>query len=173
MDVDFNASKEEIEANAKNLEKKKSEIIDKIKKLNGRLRYKKYEQEALKPFLEQTKEIRIGPLRKDLRQLEFRISTQAYTPKIEKDLIKQVKKIEAELSKVAEIEKARRKKILVEGDIREAEEEIVRLEAELKKIRDELNDYYDYVRASRKEEKKGMQNDHMVTLEDIVVFEKD
>lgn len=168
------ASKDEIEASIKELENRKADLIEKIKKLNGRLRYKQYEQKALEPFLEQTKGIRIGPLRKRLRELEFRISTQAFTPKIEKELIKEVKKTEQELAKVADIEKARRKKMLVDGDVMEVQKQISDLEPELKKIRDELNDHYDSLRASRRAgiKHEGQKNDHMVTLEEVVVFEK-
>lgn len=157
---------------AKHLEGKKAEFIEKIRKLNGRLRYKEYEKKALEPFLEQTKDVQIGLLRKELRQLEFRISTQAYTPKIEKELIKEVKKLESELSNVSEIERARRKKKLVDMDIDEAKKQISEIEPELKKIREALDDYYEGLRASRKQTKKGITSDHTVTLEEIAVFEK-
>lgn len=157
----------------KTLEAKKAELLEKIKKLNSRLRYKQYEQKALEPFLEQTKDVKIGPLRKQLRQLEFRISTQAYTPKIEKEMVKQVKKLEAELAKVSEVERARRKKHLVDRDIEEVKKEIASIEPELKKIREELKEYYNNMRAAKKQAAKGIKNDHMVTLEDIVVFEKE
>jgi uncharacterized coiled-coil DUF342 family protein len=163
----------EIEGHIKGLETRKAELLDRISKLNGRLRYKQHERDALMPFLEQTKDVRIGPIRKDLRNLEFRIATQAYTPKIEKELVKQVKKLEAELSKVSEVEKARRKKMLVDGDIEQAQREIASIEPELKKIRDELNDHYESMRTERKQAKKGIKSDHMVTLEDIAVFENE
>ncbi len=163
----------DIEDYIKGLEAKKAELLERISKIKGRLRYKEQERKAIEPFLEQTKNVMIGPLRKQLRTLEFRIATQAYTPKIEKELVKGVKKIEAELSKVAEVEKARRKAKLVEGDIAEAQAEIARIEPELKKIREELNDYYESQREIRKQAKKGIKSDHMVTLEDIAVFEKE
>ncbi len=170
---DIAFSKEEQDEHVKALEQRKEELIEKIKKLNGKLRYKKYEQKSLEPFLEQTKDVRIGPLRKQLRMLEFRISTQAYTAKHERELVKEVKKVEAELIKVADVEKARRKKKLVDGDIEHIEKEIASIEPELKKIRDELNDYYDQKREVRKQDKKGIKNDHLVTLEDIAIIEKD
>src|SRR4030095_6047336 len=106
------------------LEKKKSELIERIKALNRRIRYKKYEQKALEPFLEQTKDVQIAPLRKQKRALDFRISTAAYTPKMEKDLIKELKKIDEQLDKVKEVERARRKIKYVEQDIIDGEKEI-------------------------------------------------
>ncbi len=172
MEADISGSTEETDY-IRSLETKKADLLERIKKLNGRLRYKQYEQKALEPFLEKTKDVRIGPLRKDLRNLEFRISTQAYTPKIEKELVKQVKKLEAELGKVAEVERARRKKMLVDGDIEQVNREIAAIEPELKRIRDELNDHYESMKSSRKQAKKGIKTDHMVTLEDIAVFEKE
>lgn len=173
MEEEITSLDTEIAGHIKALEDKKAELLERITKLNGRLRYKEYERKALEPFLEQTKDVRIGPLRKTLRQLEFRISTQAYTPKIEKELVKEVKKTEAELAKVAEVEKARRKSKLVEGDIADVQKEIAAIEPELKKIREQLNDYYEDMRTARKQAKKGIKTDHMVTLEDIAVFEKE
>ena len=165
--------KSEADEHIRQLEKRKAELLEKISKLNARKRYKEYEQKALEPCLEQTKDVRIGALRKELRQLEFRISTQAYTPKMEKDLVKQVKKVEAELAKVSEVEKARRKKRLVDGDVEQVGKEIAVIEPELKRIRDELNDYYESMREMRKQSSKGIKTDHMVSLEEIAVFEKE
>jgi uncharacterized coiled-coil DUF342 family protein len=172
-EAELDVPKDEAEERVRFLEKKKADLLEKISKLNGRLRYKQHEQKGLEPFLEKTKDVMIGSLRKELRQLEFRISTQAYTPKIEKDLIKRVKQLEEELTAVAEVEKARRKKKLIEGDILDINKEIADIEPELKKIREELNDHYDSVRAAKKVVSKGIKSDHLVTLEDIAVFEKE
>ncbi len=166
-------SKEYVENSIKELKARKAGFLEKIGKLNGRLRYKEYEKKALEPFLEQTKNVRVGPLRKALRDLETRIATQAYTPKIEKELVKEVKKIEVELAKVSEVEWARRKKMLVDGDIERARKEIAAIEPELRKIRKELDDFYEDMRSSRKEAKvMKTKGDHTLTLEEIAVFEK-
>ncbi len=160
------------------LEKKKSELIEHIKQLNRRIRYKKYEQKALGPFLEQTKNVQIGPFRKQKRALEFRISTAAYTPKMEKELIKQMRKIDEELDKVKEVERARRKIRYVEQDIVHDEAEIVKIETELKVIREELKKHYDDMKNSRLSARKNAAaqaraDDDLVALGDLAMIEKD
>src|SRR5512135_4285 len=148
---------EELKAKIDELEKKKSELIERIKALNRRIRYKKYEQKALEPFLEQTKDVQVAPLRKQKRALDFRISTAAYTPKMEKELLKQLKKVDEELDKVKEVERARRKIKYVLQDITDGEGEIVKIETELKVIRDELKKLYDEMKGYRMTQRKQAQ----------------
>lgn len=160
------------------LEKKKGELIDRIRQLNRRIRYKKFEQKALEPFLEQTKEVQIAPYRKQKRALEFKISTAAYTPKMEKELIKHLKKIDDELDKVKEVERARRKIRYVEQDILDGETEIGRIETELKVIRDELRKLYDEMKGFRMTARKQAAaqqraEEDLVALGDLAILEKD
>jgi hypothetical protein len=156
-------------------EQKKAQLIERIQQLNKRPRHKRYEQKALEPFVEKTKEVRIAPLRQMKRALEFRISTQAYTPKLEREWLKEVKKVDDELAKVREIEWARRKKRLVEQDVLDAEKEITTIETELKIIRDDLKVLYDEVRTikttSKKNIKMGGFEDDLVSMEDLVQIE--
>jgi uncharacterized coiled-coil DUF342 family protein len=170
-------TEEELTGKITGLETQKAALIEKIKKLNGRIRYKKYEEKALEPFLEKTKDIRIAPLRKQKRALEFRISTSAYTPKMEKELIKQVKKVDKELEAVREVERARRKKMLVAQDIEDANKEIVVIETELHTIREELKKLYGeaktYKTASKKGIKYGGFESDMLTLEEMGVVIED
>jgi len=165
----------ELETKIQELETQKNTLIDQIKQLNRRLRYKRYEQKALEPFIEQTKDIRIGPIRKQKNAVEFRIATQAYTPRMEREWLKQVKKLEVQLKEVSEIEWARRKLKLVQGDIVECEKQISGVEPELQKIRGELNKLYDNVRAIRAAAKRITRDsveDDMVTLADIGIIEQ-
>ena len=48
---------EELESKIKELEDKKSKLISEIKKNYGRIRYKKYEEKALEPFLKETERV--------------------------------------------------------------------------------------------------------------------
>ncbi|MBI5051526.1 hypothetical protein HZC08_02085 [Candidatus Micrarchaeota archaeon] len=157
------------------LETRKNELIENIKNLNRRVRYKIYAQKALEPFLEQTKDVAVVPIRKRKKALEFQIATQAYTPKIEKELLKQMKKIDDELNKVREVEKARRKKRFIEEDIKEAEAQVTTIEEELKKIREELKVLYGDMKTVKSASKRGIKlggfEDSMVTLGDMVVIE--
>lgn len=169
---------EALKAKIDELENKKSELIERIKALNRRIRYKKYEQKALEPFLEQTKDVQVAPLRKQKRALDFRISTAAYTPKMEKDLLKQLKKVDEELDKVKEVERARRKIKYVLQDITDGEAEIVKIETELKVIRDELKKLYDEMKGYRMTQRKQAQaqqkaEDDLVALGDLAMIEKE
>ncbi len=169
---------EEVKTKIDELEKKKSELIERIKALNRRIRYKKYEQKALEPFLEQTKDVQVAPYRKQKRALEFRISTAAYTPKMEKELLKQLKKVDEELDKVKEVERARRKIKYVEQDITDGEGEIVKIETELKVIRDELKKLYDEMKGYRMTQRKQAQaaqkaEEDLVALGDLAMIEKE
>lgn len=171
-------TEEELKTKIDELESKKTELIERIKALNRRIRYKKFEQKALEPFLEQTKDVQIAPLRKQKRAVEFRIATAAYTPKMEKELIKHLKKVDEELDKVKEVERARRKIKYVEQDISDGEAEIGRIEGELKTIRDELRKLYDEMKTFRISARKqaaaqARQEEDLVALGDLAMIEKE
>ena len=94
---------------------------------------------------------------------------------MEREWLKQVKKLEVQLKEVSEIEWARRKLKLVQGDIVECEKQISGVEPELQKIRGELNKLYDNVRAIRAAAKRITRDsveDDMVTLADIGIIEQ-
>lgn len=172
------ANEEELKAKIEELEKKKSELIERIRQLNRRIRYKKYEQKALLPFLEQTRDVQVIPYRKQKRALEFRIATSAYTPRMEKELIKQMKKVDEQLDKVKEVERARRKIRYVEKDITDGEGEIGTIETDLKSIREELKKLYDEMKGIRMAARKqaaaqAKVEEDMVALGDLAMIEKE
>lgn len=165
----------EIETKIDGLEKRKAGLLERITTANKRLRYKQYEHKALKPFVEQTKNIRIGPLRRKKNAVEFRIATQAYTPRMEREWLKEVKKIDQKLAEVREIEWARRKLRLVENDVTECEKQIAEVEPQLQQIREQLKKLYDNARSLRQAARRAVQygpRDEMVTLGDIGIIEK-
>lgn len=172
------ATEDELRIKVEELEKRKSELIERIKQLNRRIRYKKYEQKALIPFLEQTRDIQVIPFRKQKRALEFRISTAAYTPKMEKELLKELKKVDEQLDKVKEVERARRKQVYVEKDILEGETEIGTIEVQLKVIREELKKLYDDLKGARISARKqaaaeARADEDLVALGDLAMIEKE
>jgi uncharacterized coiled-coil DUF342 family protein len=169
---------ETLKTKVEELETKKTELIERIKSLNRRIRYKEYEEKALKPFLEQTKEVQIAPFRRQRRALEFRIATAAYTPRMEKELLKQMKKIDEELEKHKEVERARRKIKYVEQDIADGKAEIITIETDLKVIRDELRKLYDEMKTFRISARKQQQamakaDEDLVALGDLAMIEKE
>ncbi len=172
------SQEEELKSRIDGLEEKKGTLIDRIKALNRRIRYKKYEQKALQPFLEQTKDVQIAPFRKMKRSLEFKISTAAYTPAMERELIKKMRKVDEKLEEVREVERARRKIKYVEKDIEDGEKEIEEIEVELKTIRDELKTLYDSYKGMRAAARKEAQaqaraEEDMVALGDLALMDKE
>jgi uncharacterized coiled-coil DUF342 family protein len=167
---------DELKKRIEELEQKKSELIEKIRALNKRLRYKEYEKKAFQPFLEQTKDVKIGPLRKEINMLEFKIATQAFTPKQERELLKRLKKLDAEFAKVRDIERARHKSRLIEKDIEAVQKEISVVDEELKKVRGELKKLYEEAHLLAAANKKGIKinadKDEMATLEEICIIEE-
>lgn len=138
------------------LEEDKKKFINEIRKLNDRKRYKAYEKRALEPFVEKTKDVRTGYLRREIKSVEYRIATQAYTPKKERELLKELKSLQFEYDKVIEIERARRKLTLVARDIDYIDADITKIEESLKAIRTELNDLYKKQRLTNVAKSKGI-----------------
>ncbi len=165
---------EEIQKKIEQLEQRKTELMENVRMLKGRLHYKQYEKRALEPFLEQTKDVKIGHLRREASALEFKIATQAFTPKHEREWLKRLRVVEVDLAKVREIERARKKSYLVDQDIEEAQKRIIKIGEELKTIHEELRKLYDEAHliavASTKGVRIGVPADEMVTMEEIGVI---
>lgn len=177
MEDDPEKQLEALEQKIKKLEDAKSELIDRIRYLTRRMRLKKYEQKALGPFLEQTKDVRILPLRKKRNRMEFMIATAAYTPRMEKEWLKEVRRLDKELEKVKEIERARRKKHYVDNDIKEGEIEIEKIEKSLKESRESLRQLYDEAKSVRMTMKRSamaaaLAEEEMVSLEDLAMIDR-
>ncbi|MFA5381628.1 MAG: hypothetical protein WC356_00550 [Candidatus Micrarchaeia archaeon] len=163
------------------VEKEKNEFIEEAKKINKRLHYKSLELKALQPFIKENPNIRIGPYKKELRELEFRVSTQAFTPKIEKALLKQIKEVKKKHDEALVVENARRKARLVEEDITQITKRKEELDKKLSELREEINDIREKIK-KRKEEKTQKTpykkeakvfptQEKYLNLEEIVEFE--
>jgi len=171
---------EKINQEIKTLEETKIEMIDRVRYLMRRIRFKKFEQKALEPYLEQTRDVQIAPLRKRRNRMEFMIATAAYTPKIEREWLKEVRKLDEELEKVKEVERARRKIRFVEDDIKDGELEIVDLENKIRDSKDKLRRLYDEAKSVRMSVRRTssaaasspMMEEDMVTLGDLAMIER-
>jgi len=170
-------TEDEVKGKIDELEGRKTDLIEKIKKINRRLRYKRYEKKALEPFLEKTKEVVVEPLRRKKRIMEFKIATQAYTPKMEREWLKEVKKVDKKLDELREVERARRKKRYIDRDIEDGEKAVEFIETELKKLRDDLKKLYDAMKEFRSVARKAATaekraQDEMVSLGDLALIEE-
>ena len=163
-------------AKIKELEDTKTDMIDRIRYLIRRIKYKKFEQKALEPYLEQTKEVQIMPLRKRKNMIEFTIATAAYTPRLERDMIKEIRNLEKQLESVKEVERARRKKRYVDEDIARGEEEIAEIENKLVNVRENLRRAYDDAKSVRMAAKRSalatsIAEEDMVALGEMAMIE--
>lgn len=166
---------EEVKKKIDELEHKKNALIDEIKKLNERKKYKEYERRVIEPFVEKTKDVQVGYLKKQMRALDFRISTQAYTPQKERLILRELKKVEEEYAKVREVERSRRKLVLVKQDIDEVDGKITNIDTNLKQIREELKDLYGKKKMHFVAKSSGItmgKGDDTFSLEDLAGMEE-
>ncbi len=172
----------EIDKKIGELEKEKGEYIDRLKKLNSKLREKRMKAKAYSPYLKGKEDMVTGPLKRKIRGLEFRISTEAFDRHREAEIIKEIKKLEAELAKAKEVEKRRRGKELAQGDVGQIQKKISEIEEKVAPIREELKELYSLSRKvrgkqarkarERKEYTPYLKKNQKLTLEDIVEIER-
>lgn len=161
----------------KSLENEKASLISKVNKLNEKRRLKTIEVKAMEPYLNEKKDVRAGPLLKKLKRLEFRLS-QTINPKSEKNIIKQIQKLDKELKDILKIERMRKRKKLLEKDIKKLDEEIEKINQKLKEIREELKEKRTLFKSLKKKRqkitvsKKLRPEEDYIPLEHIVEIEK-
>jgi len=171
---------DEIERKIGELEKEKGKLFAEIIRINGRIRYKSFEEKALAPYLKRKEDVRPGRLYSALDEVEFRIATEAYTPKIEKEMIKEARKIKEGLKEAVVVAKMRKRHQFVKNDIEKLEEERKGVEKRLEVVRNELSALY----AERKNEEKKKRDragwtdymrpiDRFVSIGDICTIEKE
>lgn len=139
------------------LEKEKAGLVEKLKEVDRRYRYKMYESKALREMLEKKrKEVTLPPasdIRKRVRRLEFIISTEARTLKQERELVKEVRRWEKKLDEAINIERMERKLRFIGEDIKGAEMQVAQLEKRIDEIRKALQEKHHTERKSAKERK--------------------
>ncbi|MCX8174642.1 MAG: hypothetical protein N3E51_00340 [Candidatus Micrarchaeota archaeon] len=89
-------------------------------------------------------------LAEEAARIEFSISTEAYTPKKEKELLKRLRQIRQELSKHKELDSARRALEEARKNLRAVMSEIRSLEHELAQARKKCDEKYAQLVAERK-----------------------
>jgi len=157
------------------LEAMKTKLIEEAKIIYRKLDYKKFEKTALEPFVKEIKDmVDTRRLRREKRDLEFKISTQAFTSKTEKAIVKQIKIVDDQLKKLVKKEKILRKYRLVGGDIEELTKQAEAKEVEIKEIKKQLKEIYIKNRKTRgagrsqKFKEKNKNEEVLVSLEDLI-----
>ncbi|MCL5428060.1 MAG: hypothetical protein M1321_02660 [Candidatus Marsarchaeota archaeon] len=116
--------------------------------MKRRLAYKQAEKEATARLVAEGKKTtkNIGYLRRRKENLEFRISTEAYTLDAERELIRKKSKIDEELNEAIQSYRMRRKAEFVEGDIAELTKGLEESSKSLEGIEKSLDSLYGELR---------------------------
>ncbi|MDE1860753.1 MAG: hypothetical protein KGH72_03465 [Candidatus Micrarchaeota archaeon] len=128
--------------------KKRASIIYKIKGNADRLAYKMSEKSAIAQ-LAQISHVRtkdIGFLKRRKEQLEFRISTEAFSLEAEKDLIRKKSQVQKELDEALASYKLKKKSEYLEKDIAQLTKEIEELNNGIKESDKKLDVLYSDLR---------------------------
>ncbi len=164
--------------------KLKAKTIFDIKRFKRKLAYKLAEQEATKKLTEAASKNNtknIGYLRRRKERLEFRISTEAYTLDVEKDLIRKKNEIDAQLNEAIKSYRAKRKAEFIVGDIAELNKNIEDSNKKILEIEKKLDDLYNELRklsgqqrrsssTPHKREKQPEQKPIEISLADIAII---
>ena len=161
------------------LEAMKTKLIEEARVIYRKLDYKKFEKNALTPYVKEMKDaVDTRRLRRIKRELEFKISTQAFTAKTEKAIIKQIKSVDAKLKKLIRKERILRKYNLVIKDIEELTREAENKEKEIKEIKQKLKEIYSKNKGEGKRRRgkdksgknigKNENEEVLVSLEDLI-----
>ncbi|MCX8166633.1 MAG: hypothetical protein N3E37_02160 [Candidatus Micrarchaeota archaeon] len=126
------------ESTVEGLEKKKKYFIDKIIVLNKKIKNKELQMKAIEEALKLEKGPDLRTLKKKLNNLEFKLSTQAHTPKQEKSYIKLMEHLESQMESAKKIQKLKHKIVLIKQDIQEYKNEIAKIDLLLKDLRNKI-----------------------------------
>ncbi|MBM3229132.1 hypothetical protein FJZ26_01765 [Candidatus Parvarchaeota archaeon] len=135
--------KKELEEAIGGLEAQKNKLIERIRQLNGTVRFKQRQATQLEQVGVERTQPSAGRLRAQLEKIEFGIATAAYTPKMEKEMIKASREVEGKLRVAESEERVARKKKYVQDDLRFALEQQAQVEKQLAEIRPKLGTLYD------------------------------
>jgi uncharacterized coiled-coil DUF342 family protein len=125
-------------------------VIDKLKAKNPDVGQCRSRIAAILPSLSGKGASHTMKLVEEVEKLEFSISTEAYTPRKEKDMIKRIRLLNTEISKHKEIDSARKKIDAERASLRFLLSEIKSLEHELVQARKACDAKYAEVLAERK-----------------------
>lgn len=155
--------------------KKKSIMLDNLRRFRRRLAYKLAEKEAIAKLATMSKKStkNIGYLRRKKESLEFRISTEAYTLEAEKDLIRKKNEVEAELQQAIDSFRLKRKAEFVASDIDDLTKKIESTNLELQELEKRLDVLYNGLRRQRappRQRKPQEQKSAEVSFADIAII---
>jgi len=137
---------------------RRQSIIEKLKAKNPAVNEARRKVAAAIPAVRGKSAGQAGGLLHEFERLEFEISTSAYTPKKEKEILKQLRLVKAELSKHKELNEARKKLDSERLVLNNLISEIKTLEHELFEVRKACDDAYSAVLSERKSAYESRQH---------------
>ena len=168
------------------LKNSRSLLINQIRDKRRRLRYKENELVTVSRSLELDKDkseaerSKARKLRRIKERLEFRISTEAASLTSEKELIRKINEVDAQLNEALKYVRLERKSGLVKRDIDECKQSIFELNKEITALDSKLDELYDRLRSvlgihrnrESPEVRRKQQTTHQqeINLEDIAVI---
>ncbi|MCL5239508.1 MAG: hypothetical protein M1286_03505 [Candidatus Marsarchaeota archaeon] len=172
--------KEQIEAE----KKKRAQLIDQMRRLRSKLNYKQEEQIAISKLSSiNTVPKNLGRLKRMKSSIEFKISTQASTLAAERELIKELNKINKELEEAQSVYRFKRKAELVTKDIDEIGKALESYKNQVLEVDKKLDELYAQLRGSggawrrleggaRPKRPQKREEPFEVSLEDIATIRK-
>lgn len=162
------------------LENEKKALIEKIKAVNRRLRYKQYEFKALSSMSPEDSIVPLSIARKRLNQLEFRIATESTNLAQERKMMREIREAEEDFSRALKHQRFVRKLEYVKGDIAAAEKEAAALDVEIKKKREQINEIErdmaarkrKAVRVKERERKEREPSEEQVSKEELKEYQQ-
>ncbi len=156
-----------------------------IRATKRRLLYKLDEKAAVSKLAqishEKTKDIRY--LRKRKNEIDFRISTEAFTLDAERDLVRKRNAIEKELNEATKSYRLKKKVEFIDKRIEEMNKQIETMVEQLKESNKKLDDYYNEMRKISGSERRRREPQHgegrhqqkpqEISIADIAIINKE
>jgi uncharacterized coiled-coil DUF342 family protein len=168
-----------VEDEISRLTTRKNELIERVKKVTKSLRYRTIELKALEPLAAQAEKENPFILIRKLKKLEFKLSTTAINPKVEKAMMKEIIDLERKIRKVKPLLTASSRMKRVKEDLAALEIDYAKIETELRDLRAKLRDLIGRKKENKAAERQGISYeesveavDEFVSLEDIAEIEK-
>ncbi len=163
--------------------RERASLIDQMRRLKGRLDYKESERAAIQKLTSyDMPQKNLGRLRKMKKGIEFQISTQAGTLAAEKELIKKLSDVDAELEEALKGYRMKRKLEFLTSDIDALNRELEAHKGKILELDKRLDALFAGIRskAARQRRSEGRSPEYKqkrsepfeISLEDIATIKK-
>jgi len=149
---------------------KRKEIFKNMKSHIKKLKYLKIENAALEKLLKDYNEKELQKLQIMLKSMEFKVQTKALTAKKERELLKHIMEIEKKIASYRPMIKAKKRKKIIEEEMKKVEDIIKNEEEKIKALNKEIDSLFNEKRKMEKIDKN--KKERQLSLTEIAVIEK-